>query len=83
MTQPDLNDFFPGEPEYPKKVETEWHEDLIVVKVDKYRLGIELDLPTLKTIVEVLEFTQMLSEIQRDQMSDDLARIVLSMEGRE
>jgi hypothetical protein len=71
----------PPEPEQ-RKVVTDWSDDLVMVRVGKLSLGIEANLEILKVVVDVLEFTQMLSEIERDQMSDDVARVALSMEGK-
>lgn len=76
------SDFYREPDPEPRRVETNWHEDLVVVKVGKFSLGIEATPQTLKVVVDVLEFTQLLHEVEKDQMSDDIARIVLSMEGK-
>jgi len=65
------DDCFNPPPE-PERVVTDWDEDLVIVKLGNYRLGLDATL-------EVLSETQM-GMLQREELVGDLSRIVLGME---
>lgn len=81
---PDLNSFYRDPDPEPRKVITDWHEDLVVIKVGNCSLGIEANLEVLKVVIDVLEFVSeaQMGGVERDQAVDDLSRVVLSMEGK-
>lgn len=82
--QPDLNSFFRDPDPIPRRVEVEWSDELVTVKVGKYTLGIEPTLEILRAVIDAIEFNTeaQMGNVERDQATDGLTRICLEMEGR-
>lgn len=81
---PDFYDLFNVDPRpEPRKVLTEWSDELVIVKVGNYSLGIEANLEILRAVIDALEFVTeaKMGAIERDQAVDDLTRICLMIEG--
>lgn len=72
----------------PQKIFTEVDqlEELVFIRKQDTRIGLELRLEVIRTVVEVLEFMRVSgmcsSPAEQDQMHDNLKRILLTEEGR-
>ncbi len=78
-----LNDLFKAPDPEPRKVITDWQDDVIMVKVGNYTLGIEATLAIVTAVRDALEFMSEteIGVLTREELIGDLTRIALSMEG--
>lgn len=84
----DMRDFYPDDrqepPRIPQPIQTEWTEDLVLIRKQGNQLGLDAQIEILKVVVEVLKYAKIvqLEDAEADQIIDDVNRIILSMDGR-